>query len=91
MCGAEFPRTDLDGGGNVRVQTCAVIDGATLQISASVPALPASSSTTVPVSFTACDPMQHYIEVADLTAACTLGLLVIVVTRMAFWPLWQNQ
>jgi hypothetical protein len=79
MCSTEFPRTDNDSAGNLRVQTCSVVDGSTLSVVSSIPATAASAVVSVPVSFIDCDPWQQYTELGDIF---TDGSVALVGTAM---------
>jgi len=90
LCGAEYPRTADDGSGDLRVQTCSVVDGGHVLVSSLVPATSASAAVPVPVSFVGCDPMEHYTELGDLFSAGLVGIAFVLVLHMSFAPLWRN-
>ncbi len=90
MCARDYPRTFVTSGASgpeVSSLTC-TSSGTQLTIAAVSPG--ASASTSVPVSFPTCDPLEHY---ADLTALWGFGILALIVVygaRFALRPLMAD-
>jgi hypothetical protein len=89
MCATQFPRILPDGAGGFVSQTCTGATASSLTVASAAPA--ASAVTSVPVSFSACDPFEHYADVSYLWLFGIGLCFVAVAVRMSFGFLWRNQ
>lgn len=85
FCASNYPRTQSDGTATGTVAlSCAVVDPSTLAITAASSA--ASATTSVPVSFGACDPFAPYADSLELWGLGILLCVLIWAARAAVRP-----
>lgn len=89
MCASEFPKTVPNGAGGVNTVSCVVTDASHLSVSTNDGT--ATTTASMPVSFTACDPMEHYTDLGLMFTAGTLALVVVWCAKSFVLKLVTNQ
>ena len=89
FCAGSYPRSRVDGSQHVS-ESCTT-DGTTVSLVSTVAETGVSTTVAFPLTFATCDPSFEVDLLGALFLAALFGLIGIVLVRMTFWPLWQNQ
>lgn len=90
FCAGSYPRSRVDDTGNHISEACTV-GVAGVSLVSTVAETGIASTVAFPMTFADCDPSLEIDLLAALFVSGVAGLVGIMLVRMTFWPLTQNQ